>query len=348
MILLLAVFSLTGCNKGNNQTEYVMTENEKNTEESKTEEIAETILTETETQVLTESIELTAEEISFFTEYIQRRENTGFLLSSYAVPQDIDLGQLLYNGVGGGNQTQLTDDEAQAYIEASGQEIYTDIVRFTTTQLDEYLYTKMGIHYEEVSTPLDWLYLPEYDKFYNQHGDTNGHMYECVRGSRKGDIVYLKCFMAGTNGILEGSETNVTLKKNGDGFLFLVNQIIEDSGSAEVLRTIELYEAIYQDSRIFSDDPNLPERNCRITISDVTDTSFDFMIDQFNSENSTFETIFMKNTAVFTGDGRSAAYYGQQYTLHFNFPDITSIAVSGFEAIEGVTFAHNAVPGYEF
>ena len=358
--LLLITCSFIGCSSKSNQTEPVRIESESK-ESAFTETETHVVYTETETQITTESeveitlteaplteVPLTAEEIKIFTEYIQQRDNRGFLLSSYTVPQEIDLPLLLYNGIEGGEQIRLTGEEAQAYIDASGQDIQTDITRFTTAQIDEYLYTKMEIHYEEVYTPLDWLYLAEYDKYYNQHGDVIGTMYSCVSGSRRGDIIYLDCSLGMAGSLDNSHKAKVTLKQNGDVYLFQSNQLSEESSSAAVPRTIELYDVIYNDLRVFKDSSELPEKYCRVTISNVTDTSFDFMIDQFDPETGMFNPIFYQNTAIFTGSGNTAAYYGQEYTLDFRFPDITSIEISGFEPTEGVVFAHNAIPGHEF
>ncbi|CAG9709908.1 conserved hypothetical protein [Clostridium neonatale] len=65
--------------------------------------------------------------------------------------------------------------------------------------------------------------------------------------------------------------------------------------------------------------------------------------------------IFLKNTAVFTGTGTEAAFYGKDYTLSFTFPDnhraypvVTDMQVSGFKKLEGKTYVNNRIPGHEF
>lgn len=77
-------------------------------------------------------------------------------------------------------------------------------------------------------------------------------------------------------------------------------------------------------------------------------TSFDFAIWQYNSITGSNNIIFKQNTAIFTGDGSTATYFGQQYTLHFSFPDVTSIVVTGFEPTEGITYSYNGIPGHKF
>ena len=65
--------------------------------------------------------------------------------------------------------------------------------------------------------------------------------------------------------------------------------------------------------------------------------------------------IFKTHTAVFNGDGTTAVYNGQEYTLNFTFPndrhslpDVTEIQVTGFAPLEGETYLYNQVPGHEF
>lgn len=88
----------------------------------------------------------------------------------------------------------------------------------------------------------------------------------------------------------------------------------------------------------------------------MTDTSFDFtvyqVVDVVKKEK---KVIFLKNTAIFTGDGTKAAFYGKDYTLHFTFPnnhnaypDVTDMEISGFKPLEGKTFVNNRIPGHEF
>lgn len=120
----------------------------------------------------------------------------------------------------------------------------------------------------------------------------------------------------------------------------------EQSGS--ILRAVELYGGEYSDSRIYGDNPECPTNPCRVVVYNVTTVSFDFRIEQYNPQTRQYETIFNDHTAEFVGDGTSAAYYGEQYTLNFTFPDVTAIKVYGFEPVEGIYFSNNSIPGHEF
>lgn len=119
---------------------------------------------------------------------------------------------------------------------------------------------------------------------------------------------------------------------------------------------VKLYNGTYFDDRRFGD--NVLENYCEIVISNVTSNSFDFTFYEVNVKAGRKEekkVIFLKNTAVFTGDGTKATFYGKDYTLNFTFPNdhnaypvVTDIKVSGFKPLEGHTYVNNGIPGHEF
>lgn len=135
--------------------------------------------------------------------------------------------------------------------------------------------------------------------------------------------------------------------------------VSQSSGSASssnaVSAAVQLYAGSYRDNSIFTADL-MPEEYYEVSVSNITDTSFDFTVYLMDGASDTIkETMFATNTAIFTGDGTTAAYYGKQYNLFFSFPDyhssypdVTDMVVSGFWAIEGKTFSNNGVPGHEF
>lgn len=119
---------------------------------------------------------------------------------------------------------------------------------------------------------------------------------------------------------------------------------------------VKLYNGTYFDDRRFGD--NVLKNYCEVAISNVTNTSFDFTIYEVNTLDGKTESkkvIFLKNTAVFTGDGSKAVFYGKNYTLNFTFPNnhnaypvVTDIEISGFHPLEGKTYVNNGIPGHEF
>ncbi|MCY6372625.1 hypothetical protein [Clostridium ganghwense] len=123
--------------------------------------------------------------------------------------------------------------------------------------------------------------------------------------------------------------------------------------TAKVSGKVKLYEGTYFDDSCFGD--NILKTFYEVVISNVTDTSFDFTVYQSDAETGDKEGIFLTNTAVFTVYGTEASFYGNNYTLHFTFPDYhgaypvaTDMEIYGFEPLEGKTYVNNGIPGHEF
>src|SRR5699024_1398566 len=99
--------------------------------------------------------------------------NYGLLLSEYTDPKAADLNQIFYTGAGMETEP-LTEGEKQAYLEITGQpEIYTDMTCLTTSQINDFLESRLGYTLDEMTGSLDWTYLEETDVWVHQHGDTN-------------------------------------------------------------------------------------------------------------------------------------------------------------------------------
>lgn len=114
-----------------------------------------------------------------------------------------------------------------------------------------------------------------------------------------------------------------------------------------ICATVDLYEGEYDDDRLYG-EADCPDNFCRVVISNVTETSFDFRIEQYDPASGNYGQIFKDHTAEFTGSGDTAAFYGEQYTLEFTFPSEVSVRISGFAPVEGVTFCNDSIPGHGF
>ena len=179
--------------------------------------------------------ELQRGELKAFTNWIDTaddRANYGFLLSEYEDPRELDLNQLLYTGAGM-ETPSLTEDERQAYLEITGQpEIYTDVVRLTTEQIDGFLEQKTGYALDEMTGPFDWTYLEETDAWVHQHGDTNYMPFTCVRGweTEKGSFE-LECVPG--DGQLTPDlypSCRLRLARHGDDYRVLSNAFVAVEG----------------------------------------------------------------------------------------------------------------------
>ncbi|MDE7222929.1 MAG: hypothetical protein K2O34_03995 [Acetatifactor sp.] len=171
-----------------------------------------------------EAAELSEEEKQFFTDFIQANENYGFLLSDYDVPEDVNIVEVLYSGAGFGEW--IPEEDIPLYLEAAQQEaLQTDCMKLTRQGIEELLQRKLGIGLEDMSGPLDMLYLAETDSYYNEAGDTNYAPFACTGGIREGETYRLH--FAPAADWLEGyGDRETVLVKTEDGYRFLSNHIL--------------------------------------------------------------------------------------------------------------------------
>ena len=132
--------------------------------------------------------------------------------------------------------------------------------------------------------------------------------------------------------------------------------------SSQVKSALNLYEATYFDVSVYGGQDDKIENGVyqmddyyNVDTSHVTDTSFNFSVYKVDGTTEERSLIFKEHTAVFTGDGTTAVYNGEKYTLNFSFPDIhethpdiADMQVTGFPPLEGVTLVYNGIPGHEF
>ena len=97
---------------------------------------------------------LTQEELRGFEEYLNRIDNYGFLMSDYKSPEYINLNEVFYSGAGL-EQSPLTEEEREMYLKTVGQpELYTDLVRLGTEQMNGFLTEKTGLTLEAAQQAL--------------------------------------------------------------------------------------------------------------------------------------------------------------------------------------------------
>ncbi len=176
--------------------------------------------------------DLTKQELQDFTIWINQGSNYGnygFLLSQYDRPQNVNLGEVFYSGAGL-HCKPLSPEEERAYLKATGQEeIYTDCTRLTTSQINGFLEQKLGLTLKEMGRPFTWLYLPEFDIYVYEHGDTNYMHFTCVDGRQLEDGTYeLDCVPG--DGLYDPmiSPCRLRLEKYRNDYRFLSNTYAED------------------------------------------------------------------------------------------------------------------------
>lgn len=172
-----------------------------------------------------ETTVLSQEEKAFFTDFVQKRENYGFLLSDYDTPGEVDLQEVLYCGADFGEP--IPQEDVPLYLAAAQKEfIETDCVKFPRQDLETFLEKKMGIGLGEVSRPFEWLYIPELDAYFHEAGDSNYVYFSCTAGERQGDIFILR-FSPVNEWDQWLGERETVLVKTEEGYRFLSNHVLE-------------------------------------------------------------------------------------------------------------------------
>lgn len=120
--------------------------------------------------------------------------------------------------------------------------------------------------------------------------------------------------------------------------------------------TKPIYEGLYFDESFYQyvDMPTeeSPLVYCEITISNVTDTSFDFEINEKVMSTGESTALVPASTALIEAAGSKAVYRGDGMTLTFSFPDSQDVfpqhlEISGMEKLENKTYINNTISGHE-
>ena len=124
---------------------------------------------------------------------------------------------------------------------------------------------------------------------------------------------------------------------------------------------LQLYEVTYTDRR--SRDWYSRDREemkgyyiyDEITVSNITDATFDFTVTWNNPETGESGVIIPLSTAYINEDQISATYTGEDYTLTFDFsymsnplPEVLWIRLWGVDELEGLLFTNTKIPGHEW
>lgn len=121
-------------------------------------------------------------------------------------------------------------------------------------------------------------------------------------------------------------------------------QLSETTYVDETSRAWDLQEPEYTGNYIYDE----------LVISNVTEDAFDFTVIRRNYETDESETIIPQNTAYIDTSGMYATFFGDTYTLTFDFsdsvnplPTVCAIKLWGMESLEGILFLGYNIPGYE-
>lgn len=180
-----------------------------------------TMLTTEAVMTKTASRQLSSEELQEFEEYLNKMDNYGFLLSVYEKPTQADLNEVFYVGAGI-EISPMSEEETQAYLKAAEMdEIYTDVTHLTSAQIDGLLQEKLGVTLQDMESEFSWTYVPEYDSYYHQAGDTNWMSWKCVSGTETEEGM----FTLEMESVWDKEFTcEVTLKRTEKGYQFVANR----------------------------------------------------------------------------------------------------------------------------
>lgn len=117
-----------------------------------------------------------------------------------------------------------------------------------------------------------------------------------------------------------------------------------------------IYEGRYFDERWY-DYVDMPAEEsplvyCEVLINNVTDASFDFVINEEVMATGETVPVVSAGTAAIEGDGKSAVYRGDNMTLTFTFSDDRDtfpqhLQIAGLEKLENHVYMNNSIPGHE-
>lgn len=233
---------------------------------------------------------LTEEELQQFSDYVSQNENYGFLLSVYDTPADIVLDELFYSGAGMDTE-RVDDEEIAAYLKETGdEELYTDLTRLTGLQIDTFLQEKTGLSYSQMNHPLTWIYLPKYDAYYWEHGDTNYQSFRCIAGSTEDEENFTLEVVPEAG--YEGEDQSgyhiipyeTTVRKNATGYQFVSNRMWITDGQIKD-QTFDVEMAPFGKVTFAAYEPDT-ERNpyCDVTFSVIKDGSCATTLPGMNGE----------------------------------------------------------------
>lgn len=173
-----------------------------------------------------ENIRLTKEEIEAINEAIFLNDEecywpNMFMGCYYTSPEEIDLGELFYNGLGFGENYEVSEDEIARIEDILGGDYYGSITKLPIDKMDEVInkYTGLSIQDYEKKLEEHFVYLEDYNSCYNFSGDVDYDQHAIEDGYRTPTGELMLLYRDSDEWIC-----SVTVKETEDnGFLFISN-----------------------------------------------------------------------------------------------------------------------------
>ena len=194
----------------------------------------------------------------------------GFLLCDYDNPYEIDWHEVMYNGAGIGTW-ELTDEQLKAYLKKIGEsELITDVTAFTKADFEDFVRLHTGTDPADMKKPLHWTYLPEFDLYAYQHGDTNQLPVEYVSEKVDGNTHIIRySYSTGNGDGGSGTPNEVKFKVENGNCVFISNKINEDPYGGYSNNTEYVFPSS-SEQRLYEDDLwDLSEWELRIARNEI-------------------------------------------------------------------------------
>ena len=189
-----------------------------------------------------EAVELNQDELDEFTDLFDTAEYNGFLVTPYGTPEEIDWDEVLFNGANIAKE-ELTKSEKNAYVEAFGDDIYTDIIGIRADDIKAFMSDYAGVEFDPQKDLQGWTYVEKYDSYYAQHGDTNYQPFTCESGKKLGDeyVLEFSCDSMESDIYSYYPDRELTLEKTKNGYQIKSNvYLYEKNNDPEQTFDIEL------------------------------------------------------------------------------------------------------------
>lgn len=157
--------------------------------------------------------------------------------------------------------------------------------------------------------------------------------------------------------IIKSESSTDELAVVGDLISEAINDEIIEAEGTETYPPKIIYEGCYFDegvAKYWGEIPltESPMIYCEIWISNVTETTFDFLIKEVVMATDERTIVLPLSTAKIVNNGWGAIYEGEEFTLSFEFPDDPDrfpkyITVDGWEKLDGNNYMNNKIPGHE-
>ena len=178
-----------------------------------------------------EVIELTQTEIDYINNEIFHNVEVAyfpnkFLQCYFKTFEEIDLGELFYNGLGFDENIEVTEEEKNALIAIGGELGFGGVIKLPEERIDEILkkYTGQGIEFFRDQLNESFYYLEEYKSYYRVTGDVSFMYHEMESDYRTSDG-YLVLFYRFNSGV-DSWICKVTVRENEDrSFQFVSNEM---------------------------------------------------------------------------------------------------------------------------